>query len=436
MKFNVCLEKPLSVFRILLIALILFNGTNQTKLKDLRNEQNKTSYKLYRNGFYDICTRVKSAGRVMIDKCSTIEIEYDFTFGCPIKIARSISKNQALPKHPKKLIKLNSDKYSPFGVFQQLLNISKCKDKKSVILQRFYNRLTITGNNNALVQIKNALRRDDYFGLNKKTKFYENSEDVFSFNPRGKEIALSTALRQLNLSFFLLNKHIFKTKKIIYFDSFIQDLVMEKAALFLAEFIGFVDAYHQLVYICALDSKNNRALHFLVDRGLTSAKTFDTRVRFILYHISPNCDNPEDMPDQPVFNFNFLLFRQGKEQNKDLKSIDVYIKNKDQNKSPYKPKNPILSDVQDDRKSFAKLFIAVQRYAIRYKKYGFLDNCQHFATGMFNYITNSSIPYVNGKLMDKIPIFDVSKDPFNILFKNMTDDDFRKKATQMIKDNN
>jgi hypothetical protein len=208
---------------------------------------------------------------------------------------------------------------------------------------------------------------------------------------------------------------------------------MQKAALYVTSFIDVIDAYHQLVYICAVD-KTGRALHFLVDRGaraFTDTPDLKSRVRFILYHFSSKCGNVKDMPDDPQFNFNFKLLRQGVDQHQRLPEMKKYMES---NKTKiFEAIQPIGADIPEKFSSFAKLVTAVQRYAIRYDKYGPLNNCQHFATGLYNYLTNNKVEYLNKDWMKSIPLNNVSTDPFSMLFQDHTDEQFLALADKLQK---
>ncbi len=457
-QFNLCSEKPLSVFRILLIGIILSNVTNQTKVKDLRNEDKSKTKKVtktltkrstqvvpkpssiitYESGYYDMCTRMSFAGYLIKDFCSNMSYEKDLTFGCSDTVLNNL-KNYKEDSPSKKFIKLVTDKSLPFGVYEDMIVKTNCVNGKDPDprLLRFdlKYKITLNADNLALVKLKTALRRDNYKGFDKDTEFYENSVDVFSFTPCGNEISLKIALEQYNLSFQLLNKKVFAQKKIALFNQNTDDFIMKKAALYLSEFIDFLDAYHQLIYICAIDWANNRALHFLVDRRSFSM-ALNTQVRFILYHISSDCNNPEDLPEKKKFNFNLIVLKQGAKTHLNLTILDEYLENTDPNKGPFEPESPLLMDIPSDRSSFSEFYVAVQRYRIRYRKYNILNNCQHFATGMFEHLTKYNVPYVNKKIMTSVPLYDVSKDPFNVFFQKMTDEEFRVKAKIMIKNNN
>lgn len=384
---------------------------------------------VYRDNYYNFCTRLSDAGFIIKDECSTTYIEDNFHFPCDADTAKVLDNSNL------KYSLLKTKDNLPTATLQEMLSKSTCDNQKS-FFDSVYKDLSnkLFAQNDMLFQVSIALLRD-YEGLDRKTKFFENSKEVLVFNPVGKAIGLNFILRQLNNSFKLLNKSRFLKNPIKLLDE-TKDLKMEKAALYVTSFIELIDAYHQLVYICAKDSYG-RALHFLVDRGarkFSESITLKTRVRINLYHISSKCGNPSDMPDDPQFNFNYKVLRQGVNQYLNIDELDKYLDNESR-KEIFKPKDPIGKDVEKEFSSFSKFVIAVQRYAIRYENYNFLDNCQHFATGFYNIITNSEIIYLNKDWMGRVPFFDVSKDPFIIFFNNLSDQEFLERA-KMLQDLN
>jgi hypothetical protein len=79
-----------------------------------------------------------------------------------------------------------------------------------------------------------------------------------------------------------------------------------------------------------------------------------------------------------------------------------------------------MKSVPAEKSSFKKLYTGIQRYALRYKFYFPLsENCQHFATGFYNYLTNQKIQYVNKSNMKSIP-----EEPFADLFTDESDDQY------------
>ena len=438
------IEKKSNLSIILILGLILFslicqlissekvslkNKSKKIKIKRKTSSFNNAStiapkFLVYRDEYYNFCTRASDSGFMFKDQCSEIYIEDKFHFPCDSNLEKTIENIR------NKYSLLHSKENLPTATYEILLEKSTCKDQIG-FFDKIYKSFTdkLFGQNEMLFEFKIALLRD-FEGFDRDKKFFENSKQVLVFNPVGKAIGLNFIFKQLNFSFELLNKSRFLNNPIKLLDE-TKDLKIQKAALYVSSFVGLIDAYHQLLYICALDS-TGRALHFFVDRGakpFSQSITFKTKVRIILYHISSKCGNAQDMPDDPQFNFNFKLLRQGANQHLRLDELKSYLGN---NKGEiFKAIEPIGKDIPLELSSFNKLVVAIQRYAIRYENYNLLENCQHFATGFYNILTRSNIHYLNEELMKSFPLTDVSKDPFIIFFQDLSDEEFLKHARRL-----
>jgi len=163
------------------------------------------------------------------------------------------------------------------------------------------------------------------------------------------------------------------------------------------------------VYICPLElNNNNRALHFLVDLGLHNF-LLDTKVGFILHHISTDCNNPKDMPEKEKFNFNLIVLRQGAKNQADLPILGEYLENKDPNKGPFKQDSPLLMDIPIDRSSFFNYLLLFKDMQFDIKLIIFLIIANILQLECLIILKESNFLYDNGIIVNNIPLYDVSK---------------------------
>ena len=122
-----------------------------------------------------------------------------------------------------------------------------------------------------------------------------------------------------------------------------------------------------------------------------------TLVRLAYYNASPDCDDEEQRPDAMKFDpNNNLVLINGSTLSEEVQ--EHLAKSPREKFRPYKYKKPSLSIYNDtlpehlkERMKFKNFFLAIQRYAYQYSFYDPKNNCQHFATNMWNYLNNKKI---------------------------------------------
>jgi len=219
------------------------------------------------------------------------------------------------------------------------------------------------------------------------------------------------------------------------------DLIIQKANLYIEKmFINHV--YHQILYVCAKGSKN--AYHFIFDRAMrdhthenihskwekfkrytiNAGDLFKTLVRVVYFAKSATCEDVH-VPSNHYYSPKKDIIPQGRNNSfQDYKRWIEYPNNE------FNLNGSLMTSVPPERSSFKKLYVAIQRYSLRYNHYlPDSENCQHFATGFYNYLTNQSIPYVNSELMGSLP-----KEPFSDLFSNENDALYYHNVAKRIKE--
>ncbi len=233
-------------------------------------------------------------------------------------------------------------------------------------------------------------------------------------------------------------------------DAEFQDLKIEKAGLYIENILEGI--YHQVLYVCALGKDKTggtRAFHFIIDRAARdfthedlkfgkifwttfSGQLLSTLVRVTYYNASANCTDPTQRPDDAKFNPKYeIALIHPQTSNMDPGLLAHFKKNPKQ-RSKFIPQNPEggnydLTDVKEQ--SFNDFVMGIQRYGWMYEKYEPMHNCQHFATGMFNYLTSTQNDPINITIMRALFNFDkeihMKFQEWSFFDRSKSDEEFR-----------
>jgi len=422
--------------------LLHFTNTNFTRIIYF-NHRNK-NLKYIKNDFYKACFIITTFRNFSFSKknCLYSQMEKNPKYNCISQKNLFNLKNEARLYDP---IFIKDSYILTFDLKLNLLQKSRCINPEKTLEEKY--GIKLLSKNPMRISIINAIF-STYKGFSKQ--FYEEGENVMSFNPIGKKIPLNLIIKQLNVSESLKVKSFTKNRslsdlkrsdKSIFLESN-NDLKIEKAALYLNKV--FSDIYHEVLYLCVRNTEKKISYHFIVDRSArdptyeraTWTKTFkkifkgnsiSTLIRVVYYSQSKD-SNKNKTPDNKKFNENYNLINVGKNQKGNLRQIRNFLSSpiKDRD-SKFKPSILLNSNVTLNKNSFKKFIIAIQLYALKYRNYNIFDNCQHFATGFFNYLTNQNEDYVNLEIMKKLGAEEIKKsrswkESFEKFFKNQTND--------------
>jgi len=405
----------------------------------------------YRNDYYKICLKLTNDYHLLSSNndCLQSFMQTKIIYNCSEKDFDKLKSDKKFDGASNVIL---YSKDLPFDTMLEVMQKTSCVNPVAS-LDKKYTVSTLT-RSEIRVRFSTSFF-PNYLGLSKQ--FYEVGEYVASVNPIGKGLDMEFFIQQLNLSEKLRARSVANNPAEIP-NSLIElqadgDLKIEKAALYVDKIIP--DVYHEIMYICVRNVERNKAYHFIVDRaardpthekdvwnaikGAFDGSMMATLVRVNYYSHSATCDE-DQTPDNVKFNPKFGLALVGKEASKNLKELNDYFNN-DRRAAKFRPAKPLLDTVNANGHSFKKLITAIQRYALRYPTYNVYDNCQHFATGFFNYFTSQSEDYINVDLMkrvgsEKSNLLRTSKDPFDHFFTEEDDNTFIIENSKRIKANN
>lgn len=430
------------------------NPVEAVKYANKKHEGETYNLSFYRNNFYNICLKLTDDYHYISSNndCLVSFMQTNIKHNCNEKDFENL-KTEKFFDGPTNMILYSRD--LPFDTILEAMQMSYCVNPIST-LDKKYAVPTLT-RSEMRVRFMNS-HLPSYADLPKQ--FYEMGEYVASVNPIGKGLDLSFFVEQLNLSEKLRKTSILAAaaspeeapSSVIELESN-GDLKIEKAALYLDKIVPNV--YHETLYLCVRNTQKNKAYHFVVDRAardpthekdtwtavlkMLDMSAMATLVRVNFYSHSETCDESET-PDSQKFNPKFNLVHVGKDQSKNLAEMNDFL-SKSNRTEKFKSANPMTETVLTERNSFKIFIVAIQRYALRYPGYNIYDNCQHFATGFFNYLTNQNDDYVNIAKMkelgtEKFNSFRTSKDPFNHFFTEEDDVTFVQENSKRVAANN
>lgn len=380
---------------------------------------------VYKNYFYNSCFLVLDCN-ISSNNCKDMceKVTYDGPYyNCDDKKVEFLS-NTPLMKDGKLVKDMHSENF-PFELRRKILRAASCIKKGKGYSSKLETMIqkVVASPGRTRIRLINGFIRDE------KRNFYDIGEDVIQFYPQGKKFDLKFAVDQLNKSYRVLSNSIREgspnSNKLLMDHMLINlniddGLFIRTADLMIEPITSNI--YHQGLYICA--TGKDHAYHFYIDRAardpthehiystgelfrrlLDLPTTFTTLVRITLYEKSNSCDR-DHTPDKIKYNPEQTIMLQGNDRND--------IRNAHQ--------NSMFRNVPESRASFKKLYTAIQRFAIRFNDYvGYAENCQHFATGFYNYLTKTSSEYPNSEIM-----FSVNKEPFDNFFTDETDEEYLK----------
>ena len=411
----------------------------------------------YKNDFYKICIKITDDSHLLADNngCMKSFMQKKIIYNCD---ASAFEKLKEEKKFEGKSNLIVLAKKLPYDTILDVLKKTSCNLPENALNSKY--KMPLLNKNTMRVRFINAIL-PSYDNLPKQ--FFEVGEDVASLNPLGKALEMTFFLEQLNLSEKLKARSSAPDSdsepnpaSLIELDSQ-NDLKIEKARLYLDKIIPNI--YHEVLYLCVRNTDKNKAYHFIVDRSARDpthekdtwsavANFFDlsamsTLVRVIYYTHSETCDESET-PDSKKFNPEFNLVSVGKDQQleQNMKAINDFLNISAKSRTDkFKLAVALNENVASEKSSFRKFVVAIQRYALRYTKYNIYENCQHFATGFFNYLTNQNEEYVNVSTMktlgsENINWLRTSKDLFDHFFTDEDDQAFEMENSKRISVNN
>jgi len=432
------LTKFTEILALIILFQIVSSFKHKRKLKKVLRSHSlakSSDVSVFRSDYYNVCILHDNCSFFSDchSNCDKMRVAVDYTYNCSEKKMEELENIEKLPASEK----VSEISNIPYDLKKRIMKNSGCGFHYFPILERFYGR-KITSPNKMRIRVINGFVRE----VSPDKNFYEIGEDVLQQAAIGKNMDLSFVIEQLNLSQHMMTNSIasgLPNPKRMKTHAFIDDLIdgdlkIEKTNLFIVKmFID--DIYHQVLYVCARGK--NSAYHFTIDRAARDpthenltliekakrvfqvfSKMWRTLIRVVYYAKTDSCDIIRS-PASSFYSPRIDMVAQGQ-----YNSLEDYYKWFNDMNSSFKVNGSLLKTVPEDRSSFKKLFIGVQRYALRYKKYlPFTENCQHFSTGFYNYLTNQEIPYVNEEQMSK-----VAKEPFAHLFTDESDEEYLEKV--------
>ncbi len=335
------------------------------------------------------------------------------------------------------------DKNLPIDTRNAIFKASYCNGKTAELVKKVGHKFR--GQATQKVRLINGFLRVQ----DPKLKFYEAGEDVISMDPsHPHKNSLEWAVEEFNKSQKVLKKSIDQgtpnpnnivAEPIVLNDG---DLTLERAELYVEQVAGNI--YHQIIYICA--KGKDRAYHFTADRSardfthesnpllktMTTTLTGEfikTLIRLTYYNASPDCDDEEQRPDAARFNPGFKLVAMG---NATPPKVTDYLSapRTEKFRSNYVSEKIPFSPSKKNNTKFKNFFLAIQRYAYRYEFYTPWNNCQHFATGLYNFLHGSHTKFFNSEIMHQMG---VSNDSFRMYFDfSMSDKIYKDKIDEII----
>lgn len=426
------------LFAILILSQVYTSFLTKRKSKKLQkaNMQTKGGAMVFRNDYYGVCIvhqNCSGFSNFISERCDcdNMKISPNYSYNCNDNMFKKLESNDKITDP----LSLASIKDIPLDLKKRLMKNSSCTNPLqpyNEVLEKIYGR-KITSTNKMRIILVNGFTRE----FNPKKNFIQG-EDVLVHAAIGKGMDFKFVVEQLNLSQNLMARSIasglpnpnrMDTNALID-DLINEDLMIQKANLYI-EKMFIAKVYHQILYVCAKGSKS--AYHFTFDRSmrdhthenihaleslkrytLMPSKAFRTLIRVVYFAKSDTCDDSH-LPSDHFYSPKKDIIAQGKYNN-----LDEYQKWIENPNSDFTLKGSLMKDVSSNKMSFKKLYTAVQRYAMRYKFYiPHSENCQHFATGFYNYLTNQDIPYVNNYLMG-----DLDPEPFSNFFTNESDAEY------------
>lgn len=244
MKFPYIHKKQRSILSLTILALILLTFTinlitsSKAKKKITKNKKHRKkniffnkrktvakTFSVLNDNYYNFCTRVSDAGFIVKDQCSETYIEIKLHFPCD-SFKEKILQSKALTYSL-----LHSKENFPTSTYKNLLEKSTCENQKG-FFDKIYGNYSqkLFGKNGMRFEVKIALLRD-YEGIDKETKFFENSKEVLVLNLVGNAVGLNFVFKQLNFSLQLLNNSRFAQNPIQLLDE-TQDCANSKSCAF------------------------------------------------------------------------------------------------------------------------------------------------------------------------------------------------------------
>lgn len=434
---------------VLLTIVIMFQIVTSIKHKKkskriLRsNSHNKNNgVSVFRSNYYGMCVLhddCSKSGSSCHKNCDNIRIAIDYKYNCSENNLKELEQTSQLPRNEN----ISVTKDLPVDLKKRIMVNSKCAESYFTFIEKFYRR-KITSPNKMRVRVINGFIRE----VNNKKNYYDLGEDVLQLAAIGKNIDFPFVIDQLNLSQDLMWNSIrsgFPNPKPMQTNANIDDLIegdlkIEKTNLYIVEMKVplMSDVYHQVLYVCA--KGKNSAYHFSFDRAARDpsheklsikkfflrifkeafSKMWRTLIRVVYYAKTDTCDD-KHVPSRLFYSPKINVIPQGEKNT--IKDYSIWYKNPDHR---FVPNGSLMKAVPSEKSSFKKLFIGIQRYALRYKKYiPWSENCQHFASGFYNYLTNQHLPYVNEEQMSHMP-----KESFSQLFTDESDDEYLEKVKE------
>ncbi len=157
-----------------------------------------------------------------------------------------------------------------------------------------------------------------------------------------------------------------------------------------------------------------------------------TLIRLTYYNASPDCDDEEQRPDAARFNPGFKLVAMGDSTPADVTDYLSAPRTEKFRSSTYVSEKIPFRPSKKNNTKFKSFFLAIQRYAYRYEFYTPWNNCQHFATGLFNFFHDSHTEFFNVEIMDYMG---VSNDSFWMYFDFSMSDEIYEHNIEKINSN-
>jgi hypothetical protein len=421
-----------------LIFLSILSLTLERRLS--RHKRHQTKYAVvWRSEFYNYCVVVESAYNVLMwnRPCQSLK-----TLGSKYNCSKEDQQHLQSNPHPTTIKKSVVDKNLPIDTRKAIFKASACLGKTAELVKKVGHKFT--GVLTQKVRLINGFLRVQDPTL----KFYEAGVGVVSMDPsHPHENSLKWAVEEFNKSQKVLKKSIDQgtpnpnnivAEPIVLNDG---DLTLERAELYVEQVVGSI--YHQIIYICA--KGKDRAYHFIADRSArdltheptTLIKTWNktmngeflkTLVRLAYYNASPDCDDEEQRPDAARFNPGFKIVAMG---NATPDEVTAYLSapRTEKFRSNYVSKKIPFHPSKEGNTNLKSFLLAIQRYAYRYKYYTPWNNCQHFATGFYNFLHGSHTKFFNDGIMD---FMGVSKESFTMYFDFSMSDKIYKDTIKKI----
>jgi len=213
-------------------------------------------------------------------------------------------------------------------------------------------------------------------------------------DPQGKK--WTTASKEIDEAIKLYAYGHSKDKYEKYKDIKIENMEIKTAGLFLNPVMS--DVFHQVLYLCA--EAGGKSYYFVADRAArdpshdVDSKTLlrsilDTYVRLTLYkvHRHAGCSAENDKKFNP-----YQKDGKGKtfpqiNETDPKKALELVLKHKAGDKAVLDAWDGNVTVPVTQKTTLDQFFNALLKYGVKYPLYNTQNNCQHFATGFYRYLT-------------------------------------------------